>query len=271
MTTINDIGDLARILREQPEWADAIRGVLLSKELLELPRQFARLVDLFDRMESRQEGMETRLGRMEPRQEGMETRLGRMESRQESMETRLGRMESRQEGMETRLDRVEFRLDQVEARLDRIEARLDRLEGRVGNLEGSDYERKVRYGVLHRVQDRFNLDNAYLALTQNDPRAPQLSSAIAAAIRNHAISREESEDLHNTDIIISDPDNYHVVVEASLNADQDDVARAKRRAGILGRATGHPVVPAVVTSNLTETQREQAAAEDVATFVIPYP
>ena len=34
MTTINDIGDLVRVLREQPEWAEALRGVLLSRELL---------------------------------------------------------------------------------------------------------------------------------------------------------------------------------------------------------------------------------------------
>ena len=46
MTTINDIGDLIRILREQPEWAEALRGVLLSRELLELPEEFAQFVKL---------------------------------------------------------------------------------------------------------------------------------------------------------------------------------------------------------------------------------
>ena len=46
MTTINDIGDLVRVLREQPEWAEALRGVLLSRELLELPEEFAQFVKL---------------------------------------------------------------------------------------------------------------------------------------------------------------------------------------------------------------------------------
>ena len=31
MTTINNIADLVRILKEQPEWADTIRGILLSE------------------------------------------------------------------------------------------------------------------------------------------------------------------------------------------------------------------------------------------------
>ena len=29
-TTISDIGDLVRILKEQPEWAEVIRGILLN-------------------------------------------------------------------------------------------------------------------------------------------------------------------------------------------------------------------------------------------------
>ena len=46
MTTINDINDLVRILRENPDWADAVRGVLLSKDLLDLPETAARMARL---------------------------------------------------------------------------------------------------------------------------------------------------------------------------------------------------------------------------------
>lgn len=45
MTTINNIADLARILREQPEWAEALRSLVLTKELLELPERFAELTE----------------------------------------------------------------------------------------------------------------------------------------------------------------------------------------------------------------------------------
>ena len=43
MTTINDISDLIRILRDDPAWADAVRSVLLSQELLDLPKEVAAL------------------------------------------------------------------------------------------------------------------------------------------------------------------------------------------------------------------------------------
>ena len=44
MTTINTIEDLARILRDQPTWADALRSLRLTQGLLDLPDRFARFI-----------------------------------------------------------------------------------------------------------------------------------------------------------------------------------------------------------------------------------
>ena len=219
MTTINSIGDLVRILKEQPEWADTIRGILLSAELLNLPAQFAEFVRVT----------------------------------QEHNQL------------------INQRLERLEDRMDRVETRLVRLEGRVGNLEGSDYERKVRYRILARAQRRFGLENAYLALTQNDPEAPQLSSAVARAINAGSITSEQSEDLHDTDIIISAQGNRHVAVEVSMTADEFDVERAKRRAAILRTVTDGTVTPVVITANPAGVKQDQAAEQEVAAFVIQYP
>ena len=43
MTTVNDFVDILRIIREQPEWGDALRSALLSRELLEMPQRLAEL------------------------------------------------------------------------------------------------------------------------------------------------------------------------------------------------------------------------------------
>ena len=42
-TAIPDIADLVKVLREQPEWAETLRAILLTQELLELPEKLARL------------------------------------------------------------------------------------------------------------------------------------------------------------------------------------------------------------------------------------
>ena len=44
MTTINTIEDLARILRDHPTWAEALRALLLTQDLMDLPERFDRFV-----------------------------------------------------------------------------------------------------------------------------------------------------------------------------------------------------------------------------------
>lgn len=43
-TTIHTIDDLIRILDDNPEWADALRARLLTKELIGLPEKFTQFV-----------------------------------------------------------------------------------------------------------------------------------------------------------------------------------------------------------------------------------
>ncbi len=289
MTTINNIADLVRILKEQPEWADTIRGILLTEELLNLPNRFAEFVQLtqesyrlinerltqidtrIDQLETAQTETNQRLGRLETAQTETNQRLGRLETGQTETNRRLESLETAQVETNQRLERLENAQTETNRQLTQLNTRMNRMEGRFSNLEGSDYERKVRYGALHRAQVRFGLDNAYLALTQNDPAAPQLNSMIANAIKNAFISQEQCEDLYETDIIISDQGNRHVVMEVSLTVDRDDIVRVKRRADVLSAVTGGAVIPVVITANLNDAQRDQAAVEEVTTFIMAYP
>lgn len=60
--TINTMQDLARVLDEHPEWVDALRVRLLTRELLDLPQ---KLADFVTAANKRFEAIETRLDRME--------------------------------------------------------------------------------------------------------------------------------------------------------------------------------------------------------------
>ena len=43
-TTIHTIEDLIRILDDHPEWTDALRARLLTRELIELPEKFTQFL-----------------------------------------------------------------------------------------------------------------------------------------------------------------------------------------------------------------------------------
>ena len=72
MADANDIADIVRIMGEQPEWADTLRAALLSKELLELPEQFARHESLLTRT---LEAMNARLDNLDRQFRGLTGRL----------------------------------------------------------------------------------------------------------------------------------------------------------------------------------------------------
>ena len=134
------------------------------------------------------------------------------------------------------------------------------------------YERSVRTQALYRARYRVGLINPYIALNQEGMIVPEFTRALTLAINNGAISEDESNDLHEVDLIISSsPDNRHLAIEASISAGASDIERAKRRAEILSAVTGGVATPMVITSNLEPEQQRQADAAAVTIFIVPYP
>ena len=115
MTEINDIGDLVRILQEQPQWAETLRGVLLGRELLELPEEFARFVKL--------------------------------------TQTNFELVNARLDQVDQRFDQVDQRFDQMDSRLDRLDQRFDRMENDISIIKGYYSEQRMARQVTAIADD----------------------------------------------------------------------------------------------------------------------
>ncbi len=74
-TKIDTIEDLIRVLDDHPEWLEALRMRLLTRELLELPQ---RLAEFIEAANQRFDRVEERLDRIEGRQDRAETLLGKL-------------------------------------------------------------------------------------------------------------------------------------------------------------------------------------------------
>ena len=74
-TKIDTIEDLIRVLDDHPEWLEALRMRLLTRELLELPQ---RLAEFIEAANQRFDRVEERLDRVEARQDRAETLLGKL-------------------------------------------------------------------------------------------------------------------------------------------------------------------------------------------------
>ena len=125
-TTITDIADLARILNEQPEWRDAVRSILLSQALIDLPQQIAESTQAANR---RLDALETGPSRLETAlaefMEATNRRLDALETGQIELQAGQVELQAGQTRLETAL--AEF-MAATNRRLDAVEAGQTRLE-----------------------------------------------------------------------------------------------------------------------------------------------
>ena len=266
MTTINDIADLARILREQPEWADTIRSILLGQELLAMPARLAELVEAVQEIRNivLTEEMLTLPARFDEF-----VQLTQETHRQ--VNERLALLEANIERLNVSVESLEGSVESLGGSVERLNGRMDRLEGRFGNFEGSEYERKVLNRLVFLSRQQCGLVDPYLAFSNHFRPAPDFDSAMARAENDGLVTPEQASDLYNADVIISAPDNRHLLAETSITLGDGDVDRAKRRAVILAAATRGEAIPVVVTAYAEIAQAEYATAQEVAIFSIPYP
>ncbi len=95
MTTINTIDDLVRILDEHPEWLEAVRARLLTRELLELPQTVAQLDERLARIEENQAELARSQAALVRGHAQLAEALARLETRQDRMQDDLGWIKGR--------------------------------------------------------------------------------------------------------------------------------------------------------------------------------
>lgn len=95
MTTVNTIDDLVRILDEHPEWLEALRARLLTRELLELPQTVAELAETVAELRQGQARLEASQAELARSLTGLAEAMARMEIRQDRMQDDLGWLKGR--------------------------------------------------------------------------------------------------------------------------------------------------------------------------------
>ena len=248
MTTINDISDLIRILRDDPAWADAVRSVLLSEQLLNLPQEVAALTRAFREFA---EATNRRLESLEAGQDELKQGQQRLEERQERLEQGQAQLQTTVNGLQTTVNGI---------------------RGELGNLSGSLYQRRAANFAARVARREFHLRQTSLVHHTDQVGDSALRQTLDAAAED--ASRDFTEDdaalVEQADAVIvgRDPDGTEVylLVEASITVVKEDVDRIKDRAELLQRAVGATTHAIVIGETITGEARAQAKERNV-TFV----
>ena len=230
METINNIEDLMRILREKPEWAEAVRNVLLTKALLELPDTMAQF--------TKATAESFRL---------VNARLTRMEGD-------IGQLKEGQAGLRTDVNLLKEGQAKLQADMTIVKTTQARMAGDLSRLTGQDYESQAARRAPLMLIGLLGAGNAETIATTRKPE--QLEAIALNATGEGSITLEKAIELQSADLVIrteSPPGTtVNILAEISITIQQRDLNRALARAATLEMATKVRTLPFLIGTQVEE-------------------
>ena len=270
-TAINDISDLARILEEHPEWAETLRSLLLTRELVELPEKVAQLTERVDRLILEQREIIRRLDEFIQEQREINQEQREINRR---VDQRLARLEEIALRSEERLTNLETETGQLRIQVGNLENQVGNLEDHVGHLRGDALENQLQGSIRPLVCQRFGLRRPVVLKSRFISLDAALYEQLYAAESGGVITEDQLLQLEQADFILSAQRKesraaLYLVVEVSRTVNERDIARAHSRAATLAAATGAETLPLVIGNFIPEPQERQAQELQVALLQRP--
>ena len=197
MTTINDIEDLVRILRERPEWLNAVRELVLSEELLRLPETVAQLSQTVQEFaqETREQlkALNERMDRFESTQAEMKAEQAEMKAEQVEMKTELAEMKAVQ--VEMKAEQAEMKAVQVEMKAELAEMKTEQAEMKAVQVEmkAELAEMKTEQAEMKAVQVEMKAVQVEMKAEQVEMKAEQAEMRSDLSETNRRLSRLENQ------------------------------------------------------------------------------
>ncbi len=232
MATINTIHDLFQLLRDNPEWADELRTLILTTELIDLPRKFDEFVE-----ETRTHNAKTDAAISELQETQKETQSAVKELQEAQKETQ-GDVKGLQEAVKG-------------------------LQDDVGELKGSE---AINAALRNPGLIVFALSEELLVekiLTAQD---------IAAMLRSRpgVVPQDARMSFIEADLMIHAKDlageDHYIAAEVSYTVGSSDVDRAIRNAELLSRLTDKDSHAIVVGNDINGTAQMIVEREGVVWY-----
>jgi hypothetical protein len=250
--TVEDFEDLLRILEERPEWQERMRRAILTRDLLELPADFAQLRQIVQELAEAQRRTEQRVEELAEAQRRTEQRVEMLTAAHEVLAAEVRELRAivaqlgdTVAGLSATVAEMQRTFNEQLERLERLQeeqtVRLGRLEqwqeGETGRRKGEQYERDT-------VGDAPVL---FFGGRGGSPKEPEVRAQVGNWLRPYFLQGygiTERENPLRANLIWRKGDRV-AVVEIGVKISRDDVNRAKARANTL-RQAGIDAFPVVI-------------------------
>jgi len=274
--TIASYQDLVRIFHAHPDWLQQFRQMVLTYDLIELPRKFEEFVQRdFAALKTTVERQGRRLDHIEGdvtvlkqdvtvlKQDVTVLKQDVTVLKQDVAVLKQDVAVLKQDVAVLKQDVAVLKQDVAQLKRDVaiLQARVDRMANELAELKGNDFERSLR----EKAPARFARILRRCRVLHHEQLADRLEDALEASKLDEAAF----EDALNIDLVVSgqmkeDRRPVMLAVEASLTVDRGDVERAARRADIIAAATGCEVIGLAFSKEaITEGARDLATERGV--------
>ena len=259
MTTINTVEDLIRALDENPEWVEALRARLLTRELLEMPQTLAKLADTMSRQfeEQNKASADFRREVGNAFADFRQDMNAGFQAQREYTDEKVGELrQEMREGFQAQREYTEEKAGELRQEMD---AGFRTIRRDMGVLKAGHTLTSVLRGTSA-ITDDMGLDWVR-DLNYNDLRALTPTADTSDIPRNILLS------FRKADLVMeardSSGETCYVAVEVSYTANGRDTERAIRNAAFLTRFTGHPAHAAIAALYRDNRIEERIASGEV--------
>ena len=236
MTTINTIEDLIRLLDEHPEWAEALRARLLTRELLEVPETLARFI--------------------------------------EAANARFDRLESDVAVLKEDVAVLKEDVAVLKEDVGVLKEDVGVLKSHSGFLRGIALERSLERRIMPFAGQRFRLRRAEIVVGALQGIQLDFRDTIEDRLDSAQITAAQKDRLFFTDFILrgirqDTRDPLWVAVEASSKVRERDIERAVETANIINRTFDEEVAPVVAGFDIDPEDLQRANEAGVVYLEVP--
>ena len=284
-TPIHTFADILAAMERNPELRTAMRQHILDLEFQQLPAEMQELRQIvaelqqtlhefiaaanarFDRIEANQAELRSDVAELKAGQD--ELRAGQDELRAGQDELRAGQAEhaARLERLEAGQDELRSDVAELKAGQDELRAGQRSMQGTLSRLDGRDYERKATRWSIRLAMRVLGAPAPQVIWSETNQDNTELSYLLNDAVNAGRITHNEASMIENADLVLSDGAGGYCLAEVSITLDDSDITRARRRADLLAQATGAPAQPFVIGTQILDTSRDLAAAQQVTVCI----
>ncbi len=238
---IETFDDLLKALKEREDWLEQLRALILTEELLSLPKKFDEFVKKdFKELKEKVEKLETDVAGFKTDVAGFKTDVA---------------------GLKTDVAGLKADVAGLKADVAVLKKDVEKLKIDVAELKGENFERKVRerapayFGKLIRKCKVIGFE--------------ELAEILEKAVDEGKITEEEKDDVLNIDVVVTGflkedrQQKVAIAAEVSVKVDKEDVERASKRKIVLENALEIPVLSVSIGKEFSQSAKALAEKSDV--------